>query len=158
MKLNPIENPILACHIVSRMLEISEGTVVNKDASVKIISVDTKTQSVEIERKILGERETIPIQELDCDSFKMACPSREEIRYTPEFWGSQLLTKDEVSDICKWLMILQSAHTMADSVSEGDEPEDSKEMNAFYKMQYYKGLSNCQSLVRHLHALKESVY
>lgn len=159
--IDPVENPVLAAYIFSNMLRDSEREVLRTGGEKieKLASVNRKDQTVEIKTYVLGRTTHVPVTEMSMEGFRHAEEFKTgEIRYTPEFWHSNLLTSDEVSEICEWLMRLQSAHVTADSVMEGEQPEDSKETNAFYKTQYFKGLDNCCKLIMHLGALKESVY
>lgn len=157
--INPAENPVLAAHLFSNMLRDPEREVVRTEEGQieKLINVNQQDRTVEIERYALSSKVQVPVAEMSMDGFRYAEEFKNEIRYTPEFWNSQLLTSDEISEICKWLMTLQAAHVMADSVMDG-ETEVKDDNVEFYKHNYRKGLDNCCKLVRHLSALKKGVY
>lgn len=66
---------------------------------------------------------------------------------TPEFWTPQLLSENEIGEICNWLYNQQRAWVMAVSVME----EPIKEDCSFVVARNY-----IQDLIRHLSALAEN--
>lgn len=158
--IDPVANPVLAAHILSRMLSDPDRDIIRTDGAKieKLISVNCKEHTACVEQYTRYSVETVPIAEMSMEGFRHAEEFKtDEIKYTPEFWREQLLTSDEVSEICEWLMHLQAAHVMADSLMEHDDEVKNEDIR-FYKSNYRKGLDNCCKLVRHLGALKKGVF
>jgi hypothetical protein len=80
------------------------------------------------------------------------------ITYTPDFWTPQLLTDDELSKICNWLMACQKATVMAYSVMEEGEPGLPANLEECYKSDHPAlgvAIAHVEALVRHIRATQE---
>lgn len=70
---------------------------------------------------------------------------------TPEFWTPQVLTEQELNDVCTWLFRIQSAIVTSNTLM-ADFDFEPPPMDPMLK----KAMDNVQALIRHIRATREA--